>query len=689
MTSTTTTTTKMGYHFVSETEPCEEYICPVTNTIMLEPHQTHCCGHHLSASVAERLREENRPCPMCSVPGPKGSSSNVKRAFTTGLDLYFRKKIHNLLVYCQHRKEGCKWEGPIKDFQSHTLSCDMTPWECGDCGFQSSQLRKSEHIQECPKRVVSCDCGESPILACDYEQHCLMCPAQPVPCKFADIGCMVTSPRKDMAAHLKDDVANHQLLISEQNLKVTMEIKSKLDTRVMEAEDSTSEVTKLQKELEEKEGELVTLRKELETQKHDIAKREAAMKKRSKELASTVRDRQLEQLEMQLDERDDTIQRLRAQNESVVVGTAAFESLQTLAVGLRNKRSMSSKEIEQFKAKLDEIVDKISDTQSQCSFEGGSSPSPVGIHPEVGRSREKTRVQFCRGNFERVVMTGLKRPWGMALGGDKLYVVDNGGSFGIHMIGLQETSTSSVETMIESASISDITISSSKCWYPKGVALDKNLNLILTDTGCHRVLKFSPSGELLAAANQDGVSGSTSCMFNHPIGVAVDSKNRAFICDRSNHRIQILDKNLQFVEEFGQMGSGPKEFMNPWDVAFDLLGNVYVVDCGNRCVKVFTSKLAPLRTIGKGDERDKYRKGDLRVPTSVCVDRNNYIYVADGGLKRVYVYNPDGKFCCNFGKFTNPNGIAVDKDGHVFVSDLGGGSFLSPLQPCGRVQMFS
>ena len=671
----------MGYSFVSETDPCEEYICPMTDQIMLEPHQTDCCGNHLSASHAEKLTIENRPCPFCSVPSFKNSSTNVRLVFSTRLDRFFQRKILNMLVYCPHRKQGCEWEGPIKDHKAHVQSCDLLPWECEHCGFKSSKVvGRNEHTQSCPKRPVQCACdSKTPILSCDLEEHLKTCPAQVVPCRFADVGCQVKSLRKDMDDHMKGGVAHHQLLVSERNLRVTLEIKSKMDSQE-ETDKSKHEVAKLQGVLEEKEKQILALKNQLEaTKKTDRKNSVTQDTPREPHPSNADRERQVGRLTEQLRERDEAIQRLRLRNESAVLGEAAYESLQQLAVDLRPKTTLSAKETKSLKAKLDEIVDKVSETQSQVSLEGSSDPnSPIGFLPDV---------PFCRGEFQRVVMTGLKKPWGVAVRGDKLYVVDNSGSYGVHIISLGDPS-SSVETMVESASISEVTIPPAKCWYPRGVAVDANLNVILADTGCHRILKFSSTQKLLATANTKGVPGNTSGVFNVPIGVCVDSRNRVYVSDRTNHRVQILNHDLQFVKEFGQQGSsGLLEFVNPWDVAVDSLDNIYVADCGNRCVKVFSPALNHLRTIGRGGE--KFKKGDLRAPSALCVDRNDVLYVADMGLKRVQVYDPDGKFRCSFGKFTDPHGIAVDEEGHVYVSDTGGGSLLNPLQACGRVQMFS
>ena len=47
-----------GLEFVTESVN-KDYFCPVNLEVMRDPHQPDCCGHHLSAGVAERLTKEN------------------------------------------------------------------------------------------------------------------------------------------------------------------------------------------------------------------------------------------------------------------------------------------------------------------------------------------------------------------------------------------------------------------------------------------------------------------------------------------------------------------------------------------------------------------------------------------------------------------------------------------------------
>jgi len=77
-------------------EPAREFFCAVSLELLREPQQTDCCGHHLSVEVAQRLQGEGKPCPMCQHPH-----------FTARPDKFHRRKVQQLTVCCQHKKNGC------------------------------------------------------------------------------------------------------------------------------------------------------------------------------------------------------------------------------------------------------------------------------------------------------------------------------------------------------------------------------------------------------------------------------------------------------------------------------------------------------------------------------------------------------------------------------------------------------
>ena len=117
-------------------------------------------------------------------------------------------------------------------------------------------------------------------------------------------------------------------------------------------------------------------------------------------------------------------------------------------------------------------------------------------------------------------------------------------------------------------------------------------------------------------------------------------------------------------------------------MAFDSKGNVYVVDCSNYCVKVFTSGFGKfLRQIGREGKGCE----DFQAPTSICIDANDYVYVTDKRFCCVKVFDLSGEFVMRFGHsshekpefcFNKPMGIALDSSGQVFVSDSYNGCVL-------------
>ena len=84
-----------------------------------------------------------------------------------------------------------------------------------------------------------------------------------------------------------------------------------------------------------------------------------------------------------------------------------------------------------------------------------------------------------------------------------------------------------------------------------------------------------------------------------------------------------------------------------------------------------------LRRIGTGGKNHYLTTpGDFGAPTGVAVDKDGNIYVTDTLNNRVEAFDADGAFIRTWGKsgdgpgyFARPKGIAVDSDGHIWVAD--------------------
>ena len=93
-------------------QPSFEFECPITYNVLLEPHQTDCCGNHLSREAVAIIAKQEKPCPLCK-----------KSSFTTHPDINFRRQVHQLSVFCPHKKRGCEWQGELFNLEKHTESC--------------------------------------------------------------------------------------------------------------------------------------------------------------------------------------------------------------------------------------------------------------------------------------------------------------------------------------------------------------------------------------------------------------------------------------------------------------------------------------------------------------------------------------------------------------------------------------
>src|SRR5207247_3199543 len=88
-----------------------------------------------------------------------------------------------------------------------------------------------------------------------------------------------------------------------------------------------------------------------------------------------------------------------------------------------------------------------------------------------------------------------------------------------------------------------------------------------------RVVKFAADGRFLL---QWGTKGTQAGQFDLPHGVALDSRERVYVADRSNARVQIFDGNGRYLTEW--KGA---EYRRPFDVAIARDGTVFIADGGD------------------------------------------------------------------------------------------------------------
>lgn len=123
--------------------------------------------------------------------------------------------------------------------------------------------------------------------------------------------------------------------------------------------------------------------------------------------------------------------------------------------------------------------------------------------------------------------------------------------------------------------------------YPTDVAVLPEGGFVVADAYNHRVKRYSADGSLAwVRPKNKNWADSTKGTFNVATAVAAGPGGHIFVADFYNHRIQEFTPEGQFVQTFGEKGTGDGQFERPVDVAAKG-DTLYVVDFGNDRIQVF------------------------------------------------------------------------------------------------------
>ena len=192
---------------------------------------------------------------------------------------------------------------------------------------------------------------------------------------------------------------------------------------------------------------------------------------------------------------------------------------------------------------------------------------------------------------------------------------------------------------------------------PWGIAVAPNGHTFIADYTNHQIHVFDEQRKYIRSFGQPG-SGNEQLM--RPVGIAVDANVLVYVANNNNHHIEVF-RDGTFVNQFGQLGY-------PWNVTINN-GKLYVADCGNHRIAIFTLEGQLIRTIGSRGSGP----GQFNRPSAVAFSPDGDMYVADRNNHRIQVFNSDGVYQREFGggQVKYPYDILITTDGHVLVADFG------------------
>src|SRR6185369_12152455 len=238
----------------------------------------------------------------------------------------------------------------------------------------------------------------------------------------------------------------------------------------------------------------------------------------------------------------------------------------------------------------------------------------------------------------------------------------------------------------------------------QAVRIDPQDNIWVVDRGSTQVIKFDPEGRIQlvmsrkpeaiavrAGAPGGGAGGGRGPAgpagagipgdsFVRTAGVAWDAQGNVYVADGQgdgigNARVAKFDKDAHFIKSWGQRGTEEGQFNSLRGIAIDAKGLVYVADGGNKRIQVFDADGSP-----------KAQIQGVGVPAAICITpgAHQYLYVSNSNDAEtldngeIYKMELDGKIVGKFGRagrvpkeFNMVNAIDCRSENELLVGELG------------------
>ena len=230
------------------------------------------------------------------------------------------------------------------------------------------------------------------------------------------------------------------------------------------------------------------------------------------------------------------------------------------------------------------------------------------------------------------------------------------------------------------------------------IAIDALQNVYVADINNHRIRRISPTGLIttVAGTGESGFLGdngpATSAKLNFPRGVAVDRNTNIYIADTGNNRIRRVDHLSGTIttvlgtgdgSSLGDDGPAVQASTNvPTHVAVDVYvtGAIYFSEPANNRVRRIdainglVTRYAGL-SVGYSGDSGQAKNAQLNTPEGLACDSAGNLYIADRKNNRVRVVDKNfttiGSASSGIA-LNEPVGVAVDTTGAaIYVADSG------------------
>ena len=195
---------------------------------------------------------------------------------------------------------------------------------------------------------------------------------------------------------------------------------------------------------------------------------------------------------------------------------------------------------------------------------------------------------------------------------------------------------------------------------PWGIAVTED-NVFVTDISLHALLQFGKKDYKLV--RRTGTYGGGEGQLYHPRGLCIDYNGDVYVADCVNNRVSVFSKGLNFLKHLGT-----QQLNNPHDVNVTP-NSVVVLDRSPNCIHFFSRGGDLLRScVTQGED------GMVYDPVFFCLDTAGNILISDCNRHSIKILFPSGQLIHEIGKeghgrgeLIYPHGICLSETGNIIV----------------------
>jgi len=246
--------------------------------------------------------------------------------------------------------------------------------------------------------------------------------------------------------------------------------------------------------------------------------------------------------------------------------------------------------------------------------------------------------------------------------------------------------------------------------FPSAMSVDSRGTLYIADTFNHRIRRVDPETGVISTLAGNGTrrfSGdngpAVKAALNEPVALALDERgDHLYIADLANYRVRAVELATRRILTYA--GSGGSDYdgdgqpaieaglAGPSGLALDPDGHLYIADTFSGRIRIVDARSGIISTVAGDGTQYHYQNVPnefstaLSRPAGIALAANGTLYITDSDNHLIRMWNPKSKiitsiagsgsaqFAGDGGPALNcslnyPFGIAVDKQGNVYIAD--------------------